>query len=43
MQVKEEFEVRSGKKYDVFKAITFTQQVVAGMNYRIKVRGKNYK
>lgn len=36
--VREEVEARLEKKFSVFQAISFTTQVVAGVNYIFKVR-----
>ncbi|NWQ94442.1 CYTA5 protein, partial [Burhinus bistriatus] len=36
-EVKQEFERRSKRTYDIFKAIVYKTQVVAGTNYFIKV------
>uniref|UniRef100_A0A673BZB3 Cystatin-B n=1 Tax=Sphaeramia orbicularis TaxID=375764 RepID=A0A673BZB3_9TELE len=36
-EVKSQAEERTNQTYDVFKAVTFTQQVVAGTLYKIKV------
>ncbi|KFQ35304.1 Stefin-C, partial [Merops nubicus] len=37
-QVKPQFESRANKKCDIFKAILYRTQVVAGINYFIKVQ-----
>ncbi|XP_050750164.1 cystatin-A-like [Gymnogyps californianus] len=37
-QVKPQFESRENKTYDIFKAIVYRTQVVAGINYFIKVQ-----
>nr|XP_038036594.1 cystatin-A-like isoform X3 [Anas platyrhynchos]XP_038036602.1 cystatin-A-like isoform X3 [Anas platyrhynchos] len=40
-QVKPEFERREHKRYDTFRAIVYRTQVVAGINYFIKVQISN--
>ncbi|XP_010023186.1 PREDICTED: cystatin-A, partial [Nestor notabilis] len=35
-QVKSQFESRENRTYDIFKAIVYKTQVVAGINYFIK-------
>ncbi|NXQ98367.1 CYTA protein, partial [Sagittarius serpentarius] len=37
-EVKPQFESRENKTYDIFKAILYRAQVVAGINYFIKVQ-----
>ncbi|NXI67414.1 CYTA protein, partial [Anseranas semipalmata] len=37
-QVKPQFESRENKTYGIFKAIVYKTQVVAGINYYIKVQ-----
>ncbi|NXQ85704.1 CYTA protein, partial [Nyctibius grandis] len=37
-EVKPQFESRENRTYDIFKAIVFRTQVVAGINYFIKVQ-----
>lgn len=37
-QVKSQVEEKEGKNFDVFAAVEFKTQVVAGMNYFIKVQ-----
>ncbi|KAM6211035.1 cystatin-A-like [Sarcoramphus papa] len=37
-QVKPQFESRENKTYNIFKAIAYKTQVVAGINYFIKVQ-----
>nr|P35478.1 RecName: Full=Stefin-C [Bos taurus] len=37
-QVKSQLEEKENKKFPVFKAVKFRSQVVAGMNYLIKVQ-----
>ncbi|NXT26655.1 CYTB protein, partial [Syrrhaptes paradoxus] len=37
-QVKPQFESRQNRTYDMFKAIAYKTQIVAGMNYFIKVQ-----
>lgn len=37
LQVKPEFERREKRTYDIFRAIEYKTQVVAGINYFIKV------
>ncbi|NXY83377.1 CYTB protein, partial [Alcedo cyanopectus] len=37
-QVKPQFESRENRTYDMFKAIIYKTQVVAGVNYFIKVQ-----
>ena len=37
MKVRPNYEEKSGKTYDTFKGVSYTQQVVAGMNYKVKV------
>uniref|UniRef100_A0A8B9ZJC2 Cystatin domain-containing protein n=1 Tax=Anas platyrhynchos TaxID=8839 RepID=A0A8B9ZJC2_ANAPL len=41
LQVKPEFERREHKRYDTFRAIVYRTQVVAGINYFIKVQISN--
>lgn len=43
-QVKNDVQEKTGKSYDTFKAVKYTSQVVAGMNYKIKVHtgGSDY-
>jgi len=36
-KVKPDYEASSGKTYSTFKGVSYTQQVVAGMNYKVKV------
>ncbi|XP_006870873.1 PREDICTED: cystatin-B [Chrysochloris asiatica] len=36
-KVKAQLEEKENKKFDVFKAVSFKKQVVAGLNYFIKV------
>ena len=38
LQVREDTEDKVGKKFDEFEAVKYTTQVVAGINYFIKVR-----
>lgn len=38
MEVKADAEVRSGRQFSEFTAITYAKQVVAGTNYFIKVK-----
>jgi len=43
-QVKSSVESKTGKTYSEFKAVKYSSQVVAGMNYKVKVHvgGNDY-